>query len=124
MSTDILSSGSADALPEFSPTPRAGESVLTLDRLSSLALPVTVPLGVVDFDLRSFLELKVGSVLRTNRQTGESLEISVNGTPIARGEVRIQGERFAVRITEILRALPQRDVEGAQINASDVPPPS
>jgi len=33
--------------------------------------------------------------------TGESLEVNVNGTLVARGEVRVHGERYAVRITEI-----------------------
>jgi flagellar motor switch protein FliN len=100
-------------LPEFPAGPApAGPAVLHLADLHDLALSVEVPLGSVDLDLRAFLELQEGSVLQTDRQTGEPLEITVNGTPIARGEVRIHGEWFAIRVTEILRASPKRDAEG------------
>ena len=57
-------------------------------------------------------------MLRLDRQTGEHLEITVNGTPIAKGEVRVHGERFAVRVTQILRGLSLDDVEGVDGNDS------
>jgi len=110
---DDLSASHVDVLPEFSPADATpGPPILRLDDLGDLALSVEVPLGSVDLDLRTFLELHEGSVLQTDRQTGEPLEITVNGTPIARGEVRIHGEWFAIRVTEILRASPKRDAEG------------
>jgi len=114
---DDLSLSHAEVLPEF-PAQSAeaaaapGPPLLHFADLHDLSLSVEVPLGSVDLDLRSFLELTEGAVLQTDRQTGEPLEISVNGTPIAKGEVRIHGEWFAIRVTEILRASPKRDVEG------------
>ena len=124
MTRDALSDGSANALPELTSGQGNGGPALSLDDLAELALEVHVPLGTVHLDLRDFLELEVGSVIQTNRQTGEPLEISVNGTPIAKGEVRIQGERFAVRLTEILRATSGRDAEGAERHApEDAPTP-
>jgi len=122
MSPDAYLEPAVSALPELEPAPGSGRPAIDLAQLGDLRLLVDVPLGTVQLDLRSFLELEVGSVLQTDRQTGEPLEISVNGTPIARGEVRIQGERFAVRITEILGAAPSRLAEGAEAHAPKTPP--
>lgn len=110
-----------DILPELPPPAPDGKPLLDLPELGDMAMSVEVPLGTVDTDLRGLLGWKVGSLLHTNRQTGESLEITVNGTPIARGEVRVHGEWFAIRVTEILRASPDHDAEGA---APDVETPS
>jgi flagellar motor switch protein FliN len=104
----------SDVLPELvCPAVGGAPPLLDLHELSEMAMSVEVPLGTVDTDLRGLLGWKVGSIVRTDRQTGESLEITVNGTPIARGEVRVHGEWFAIRVTEILRASPDRDAEGA-----------
>lgn len=110
---DDLSTSHVDVLPEFTPAAGPGGApILHMHDLNDMPLSVEVPLGSVDLDLRTFLELQPGSVLQTDRQTGEPLEITVNGTPIARGEVRIHGEWFAIRVTEILRASPKRGAEG------------
>ncbi len=122
MSGDPRPAPVAEALPELKPGPTAGPPVLNRSDLRDLPMQVEVPLGHVNIDLRGFLELENGSVVQTDRQTGEPLEIWVNGTPIARGEVRIHGERFAVRVTEILRAT--RSTEpGADPHAEEPPPP-
>ena len=119
---DDLTPSNVDALPELeAPAVAQGAPVLDLPGLGDIPFRVEVPLGTAAYDLRSFLELQVGSVLQTDRQTGEPLEITVNGTPIARGEVRIHGEFFAIRVTEILGAPPAGDVEGA---APDVETPT
>lgn len=85
------------APPEGAPGPR----LFDLETLSDLRLVVEVPLGSLAVDLRQLLSLRPGSVLPLDTQTGESLEIRANGTTVARGEVRINGEHFAVRVTEI-----------------------
>ena len=108
------------ALPELTETPAGGAEarpLFDLKNLNDLALRVDVPLGSLRVSLRELLTLEVGSVLPLDTQTGESLEILVNGTPIALGEVRIHGEYFAVRVTGILRADPPTGEE------SDAPAP-
>jgi len=89
-------------LRKLVPGESAGPALLDLRDLGELMLRLEIPLGSVDVDVRELLELRAGSVLRLDRLTGESVDVTVNGTPIARAEVRVQGERFAVRITEIL----------------------
>ncbi|MEZ5065292.1 MAG: FliM/FliN family flagellar motor switch protein [bacterium] len=98
-------SDSTSVLPLLDASPRpAGRPMFSSSSLADLRLRVDVPLGSYDVDLRGLLQLKPGSVLSLDTQTGESLDIRVNGTTVARGEVRIHGEHFAVRVTEILRA--------------------
>lgn len=92
-----------DALPELKARP-AGPPLFALEAMSDLDLRVHVPLGRIDMPLRELLALETGSVLSLDTQTGETLAIIVNGTPVARGEIRVHGERFAVRIIEVLHA--------------------
>jgi len=91
-------------LRRLSRTGSAGPALLRLEDLSGTVLLLEVPLGSVEITLRDLLALEVGSVLRLDRLTGEPLDVTAHGTPVARGEVRVQGERFAVRLTEILGA--------------------
>lgn len=106
------------ALPSLTGEPPSGGSLFTLPELHGLRLAVEVPLGTVELDLRGLLRLHVGSILKLEHLTGEPLEVVANGTPIARGEVRIHGEHFAVRITEILNASELTHIGGGR--ASDV----
>ena len=89
-------------LRKLTPGESVGPALLDFDDLTELVLQLEIPLGTVDLDMRELVELRAGSVLRLNRLTGESVDVTVNGTPIARAEIRVQGEKFAVRITEIL----------------------
>ena len=94
------------ALPELERR-TAGDrrSLLDLPRLFDLELRVEVPLGRIDLTIERLLELDVGSIVQLDRLTGESLEITANGIPVATGEVRVHGERFAVRVTKVLQAV-------------------
>lgn len=96
-------------LPELTSSSEKKPPLFTLARLGDLPFTLEAPLGSLELDVRGLLSLRTGSVLQLDRFTGEPLEITVNGTPIARGEVRIHGEHFAVRVTEILRAEGGRD---------------
>lgn len=91
------------ALPLFTAEKRpAAKPIFTLEALAEVMLRLEAPLGNVDTDVRGILALAPGSVLMLDRLTGESVPVTANGMPIAKGEVRVHGERFAVRITEIL----------------------
>ena len=88
-------------LPALAPEERGG-ALFDLESLSDLPLLVEVPLGVVRTRLGDVVRMRPGQVLTVERLTGEPLEIRVNGTPVATGEVRVHGDRFAIRITEVL----------------------
>jgi flagellar motor switch protein FliN/FliY len=91
------------ALPLLHPEKRPGAKPLfTLESLGDIPLQIEAPLGTVQTNLGEILSLAAGSIVMLDRLTGESVPVTANGTPIAKGEVRVHGERFAVRITEIL----------------------
>lgn len=73
-----------------------------LDMLLDVPLEVTVELGRANRRVRDVLNLGPGSVVELSKLAGEPVDLLVNGKPIAKGEVVVIDENFAVRITEIL----------------------
>jgi len=71
------------------------------DLLHDVGVRLTVELGRTDLSLREVLALGEDSVVVLDRLTDELLEVFVNGTLIARGEVIEQGDRFGLRIVEL-----------------------
>ena len=63
---------------------------------------MTVEVGNTEIRIRDLLRLNEGSVVELDRLAGDPLDILVNGTMIAKGEVVMVGERFGVRFTEIV----------------------
>ena len=75
-----------------------------LKRLSDVPIDLTVEIGRTRLTVGETLELRQGSILTLNRMAGEPVDLLVNGTPIARGEVVVIDEQFGVRITDVLGA--------------------
>ena len=73
-----------------------------LKRLSDVPIDLTVEIGRTRLTVGETLELRQGSILTLNRMAGEPVDLLVNGTPIARGEVVVIDEQFGVRITDVL----------------------
>lgn len=78
------------------PTPR------NLDLLMDIPLEVSVELGRVTLLVSELLEIGTGSIVELKKVAGEPVEVLVNGRLIARGEVVVVEDNFAVRITEII----------------------
>jgi flagellar motor switch protein FliN len=73
-----------------------------LQRLSSIPVEVSVELGRARMTVGATLELHPGSVITLDRMAGEAMDLLVNGTPIARGEIVVVDEQFGLRVTEVL----------------------
>ncbi len=73
-----------------------------LRRLSDVPVEVTVEMGRTRMTVGETLELRHGSIVTLNRMAGEPVDLLVNGTPIARGEVVVIDEQFGLRITDVL----------------------
>ena len=73
-----------------------------LDLLLDVNLKVTVELGRAGLKFREVLNLAPGSVVELDRQTSEPVDILVNGSLLATGEVVVVDDHFAVRITKLL----------------------
>lgn len=74
----------------------------TLDLIMDVNLHVTVEVGRARMTIQDLLQLGQGSVLELQKLAGETLDIYINGKPMARGEAVIVNEKFGVRLTEII----------------------
>lgn len=77
-------------------------SVDNLRVLENIEVIMTVEVGNTEIKIRDLLRLNEGSVIELDRLAGDPLDILVNGTIIARGEVVMVGERFGIRFSEIV----------------------
>ncbi len=73
-----------------------------IEMLMDVALEVSVELGRSHMSIGEILALRTGSVIELDKLAGEPVDVSVNGTLIARGEVVVVDEKFGVRITEVV----------------------
>ena len=73
-----------------------------IELLMDVALEVSVELGRSHMSIGEILALRTGSVIELDKLAGEPVDVSVNGTLIARGEVVVVDEKFGVRITEVV----------------------
>jgi flagellar motor switch protein FliN/FliY len=94
-----------------------------LSRLADIPMELSVEIGRTHMTVGETLDLRVGSVVTLERLAGETADLLVNGSAIARGEVVVIDEQYGLRITEILDGPP--DAELAQVPAGaepDAPP--
>jgi len=73
-----------------------------IELLMDVALEVSVELARSHMPIGDILALRTGSVIELDKLAGEPVDVSVNGTLIARGEVVVVDEKFGVRITEVV----------------------
>ena len=72
-----------------------------LARLHDVPVELTVEIGRTRMTIGETLALGPGAIVSLNRLAGEPVDLLVNGTPIARGEVVVIDEEFGLRITEV-----------------------
>jgi flagellar motor switch protein FliN/FliY len=77
-------------------------SEVDLSRLSDIPMELSVEIGRTHMTVGETLDLRVGSVVTLERLAGETADLLVNGSAIARGEVVVIDEQYGLRITEIL----------------------
>src|SRR5512143_467065 len=93
----------SDSPKPFAPEDSGDVSFATL--LQDVPLELTVELGRTRLNLRELAaRLGPGSVIALSKMTGEKLDVRVNDRLVARGEAVAVGDRFGIRITEIIRA--------------------
>jgi flagellar motor switch protein FliN/FliY len=85
---------------ELAPTAKTPE-VSTLESLLDVKVTVTAELGRASLVIGDVLKLGPGSVLELDRGVSEPVELYVQGVRLARGEVVVVDDRFAIRIKEL-----------------------
>ncbi|MEC7413159.1 MAG: flagellar motor switch protein FliN, partial [Pseudomonadota bacterium] len=75
---------------------------LDQDLIRSIPVTLTVELGSAKLKLKDLLRLAQGSVLELDTAAGEMLDLKVNGTTIAKGEVVTVGDQLGLTVVEIV----------------------
>ena len=73
-----------------------------IDMLYEIPLTISVELGATMMPIKDLLKLSSGSVVELERLAGESIDLSVNGILVGKGDVVVVNENYGLRITEIM----------------------
>ncbi|HTD26515.1 MAG TPA: flagellar motor switch protein FliN, partial [Candidatus Elarobacter sp.] len=87
-----------------------GETPRNFELLLDIPLEVTVEIGRTRLAIRELLQLGPGSVVELQKLAGETLDVLINGKPIARGEAVMVNDKFGVRLTDV--ASPSERIAG------------
>ncbi|MEC4681436.1 MAG: flagellar motor switch protein FliN [Nitrospirota bacterium] len=96
----IESSVQTPAPPVVSETNASGNP--NLDRILDIPLLLSAQLGSTRMLIKDLLQLGPGSIVELDKLAGEPLEILVNERLVARGEVVMVNEKFAIRLTDVI----------------------
>lgn len=75
---------------------------VNLDVVLDIPVNISMEIGRTKISIRNLLQLNQGSVVELDRLAGEPMDVLVNGTLIARGEVVVVNEKFGIRLTDII----------------------
>lgn len=75
---------------------------INLDVVLDIPVTLSMEVGRSRISIRNLLQLNQGSVVELERATGEPLDVYVNGTLVAHGEVVVINEKFGIRLTDVI----------------------
>ena len=104
------SAAEASSDPQYSPdelseaeTPANGERAdVNLDLVLDIPVDVSLRVGSTDISIRDLVTLVEGSVISLDQDAGAAMDVLVNGTLIAHGEIVIVDDQYGVRLTDVV----------------------
>jgi flagellar motor switch protein FliN/FliY len=81
---------------------RSNKKRITMDQLQDVSLPVRLELGRKRMSIRELLNLQNGALVKLDRLAGEPVDLIINEKALAKGEVAVMDQSFAVRIITLL----------------------
>ncbi len=108
--SDLMGGQGGDAQPAAMPNldneaPSGdGNAAVNLDMIMDIPVTIAMEIGRTQINIRNLLQLNQGSVVELDRFAGEPLDVMVNGTLIAHGEVVVVNEKFGIRLTDVISA--------------------
>jgi flagellar motor switch protein FliN/FliY len=82
--------------------PGGASGDINLDVVLDIPVTLSMEVGRSRISIRNLLQLNQGSVVELERATGDPLDVYVNGTLIAHGEVVVVNEKFGIRLTDVI----------------------
>ncbi|WP_114786699.1 flagellar motor switch protein FliN [Vibrio tetraodonis] len=98
---DEVMSAQLDELEDTS-SPISDDERRKLDTILDIPVTISMEVGRAKISIRNLLQLNQGSVVELERLAGESLDVLVNGTLIAHGEVVVVNDKFGIRLTDVI----------------------
>ncbi|MEG8104020.1 flagellar motor switch protein FliN [Xanthomonas hortorum] len=101
INSDILDAAPA-TFDSLQPERDLNATDLNLDVILDVPVTLSLEVGRARTPIRNLLQLNQGSVVELERGAGEPLDVYVNGTLIAHGEVVVINDRFGIRLTDVV----------------------
>lgn len=101
MSEEIAEFSEAD---DSSQAKARKEPTLNSDVLQNIPVSLSIEVGRLNLKIRDLMQLTQGSVLELDKAAGEPLDLLVNNTVIAQGEIVLVNERYGIRLTRVVPA--------------------
>ena len=92
----------AQIFPSFGETAPPNSMMNELEMILDIPVHLSVELGRTKITIKSLLQLAHGSVVELDALAGEPMDVLVNGTLIAQGEVVVVNDKFGIRLTDII----------------------
>ncbi|MDH3220875.1 MAG: flagellar motor switch protein FliN [Gammaproteobacteria bacterium] len=90
------------AAKHLNKAPNAGKGEVKLDVILDIPVTIAMEIGRTQLSIRNLLQLNQGSVVELDRLAGEPMDVLVNGTLVAHGEVVVVNEKFGIRLTDVV----------------------
>jgi flagellar motor switch protein FliN/FliY len=88
--------------PALAQTGEGKREDINLDVILDVPVTIALELGRTKISIRNLLQLTQGSVVELDRLAGEPMDVLVNGTLIAHGEVVVVNDKFGIRLTDVI----------------------
>jgi flagellar motor switch protein FliN/FliY len=98
----LRAKNAAPVFSEFSASTNATNTPNDIDFILDIPVQLTVELGRTKIAIKDLLQLVQGSVVELNGMAGAPMDVLINGTIVAQGEVVVVNEKFGVRVTDII----------------------
>src|SRR6202011_1202178 len=96
---------------------------VNLDVILDVPVTLSMEVGRTRIPIRNLLQLNQGSVVELDRAAGEPLDVFVNGTLVAHGEVVVVNEKFGIRLTDVISPAERiRKLKKANVRLPPNPP--
>ncbi|MGD9843002.1 MAG: flagellar motor switch protein FliN [Steroidobacteraceae bacterium] len=94
----------AEAILDGRDDSKSGEqqSDVNLDLILDVPVTLSMEVGRTRIPIRNLLQLNQGSVVELDRAAGDPLDVYINGTLIAHGEVVVVNDKFGIRLTDVI----------------------
>ena len=101
--SDVLLQGAESVQGDKSVDDGAFENLsLDSDLLRNIPVTISVEVGRTSLPIKALMQLTQGSVVELDRLAGEALDLLVNNTLVAQGEIVLVNERYGIRLTQIV----------------------